>query len=73
MSSTPYFSSTPWRARSRRSSARSVRPSSAAARRAAPFDDPLDDLPGDRLDVGDIGRARVGHDGRRVGVDQDDR
>ena len=27
---------------------------------------------GDRLDVGAVGEARVGHDRRRVGVDQDD-
>ena len=36
------------------------------------LDDLLDDLPGDRLDVGAVGRLRVGHDGGRVGVDQDD-
>ena len=35
-------------------------------------DDRLDDLPGDRLDVGRIGEVGVGHDGRRVGVDEDD-
>jgi hypothetical protein len=29
-------------------------------------------LPGDGLDVGHIGHVRVGHDGRRVAVDQDD-
>ena len=34
-------------------------------------DDALDHLPGDRLDVGDIGRARVGHDRGRIAVDQD--
>ena len=36
----------------------------------------LDDLgehrPGDRLDVGDVGHLRIGHDRRRIGVDQDD-
>ena len=37
------------------------------------LDDLGDDLPGDRLDVGAVGRLRVGHDGGRVGVDQDDR
>jgi hypothetical protein len=34
--------------------------------------DLLDCLPGDGFDVGDIRRGRVGHDGRRVAVDQDD-
>ncbi len=36
----------------------------------------LDDLghglPLDRLDIGGVGHGRVGHDGRRVGVDQND-
>src|SRR5262249_33038071 len=36
------------------------------------FDDAGDHRPGDRLDVGAVGRVGVGHDGRRVGVDQDD-
>src|SRR3989442_11127898 len=31
-----------------------------------------DRLPGDGLDVGDVGRGRVGHDRGRVAVDQDD-
>ena len=35
-------------------------------------DDRLDDLPGDRLDVGRIGEVGVGHDRGRVGVDEDD-
>jgi len=35
-------------------------------------DDLLDRLPGDGLDVGDVRRGGVGHDGRRVAVDQDD-
>ena len=35
-------------------------------------DDLLHDLRGDRLDVGGVGELRVGHDGGRVGVDQDD-
>src|SRR5690606_17381286 len=37
---------------------------------ALALDDLLDDLPGDRLDVGDVGSFRVGHDGGRVAVDQ---
>ena len=36
------------------------------------LDDLLDSLPGDRLDVSGIGHDRVGHDGGRVGVHQDD-
>ena len=36
------------------------------------LDDLGDDLPGDRLDVGAVGRLRIGHDGGRVRVDQDD-
>jgi hypothetical protein len=39
--------------------------------RALLVDDALDHLPGDRLDVGDIGRAGVGHDRCRIAVDQD--
>jgi hypothetical protein len=35
-------------------------------------DDLLDRLPGDGLDVGDVGRGRVGHDRGGVAVDQDD-
>ena len=35
-------------------------------------DDLLNRLPSDRLDVGDICCGRVGHDRRRVAVDQDD-
>ncbi len=35
-------------------------------------DDALDHFPGDGLDVGHIGGVRVGHDGRRVRIDQDD-
>ena len=33
-------------------------------------DDALDECGGDRLDVGVVGELGVGHDGRRVGVDQ---
>ena len=36
------------------------------------FDDAGDGLPVDGFDVGGIGHFRVGHDRRRVGVDQDD-
>ena len=35
-------------------------------------DDAFDDLPRDRLDVGDVGHFRVGHDGGRIAVDQND-
>ena len=40
--------------------------------RAFLLDDARHGFPGDRLDVGRIGHHRVGHDGCRVGVDQDD-
>ena len=36
------------------------------------FDDPRDPLGSQRLDVGPVGQVRVGHDRRRIGVDQDD-
>jgi hypothetical protein len=36
------------------------------------FDDLGNGLPVDRLDVGRIRHGRVGHDGRRVGVHQND-
>ena len=36
------------------------------------LDDPGDDLRRDRLDIGRVGDLGVGHDGRRVGVDQHD-
>ncbi len=39
--------------------------------RALLLDDARHCLPADRLDVGGIGHLRVGHDGGRVGVDQD--
>jgi hypothetical protein len=35
-------------------------------------DDLLDHAPGDRLDVGRVGHLRVGHDRRRIAVDEDD-
>ena len=40
--------------------------------RALFLDYALDKLSGDGLDIGSVGKTRVGHDGRRVGVDQDD-
>ena len=36
------------------------------------FDDLGDRFDGERLDVGAIGHLRVGHDGRRIAVDEDD-
>ena len=39
---------------------------------ALALDDARDDLRGDRLDIGGVGQLRVGHDGRRIGIDQDD-
>ncbi len=35
-------------------------------------DDAFDNLPGNRLDVGDVGRFRVRHDRRRIAVDEND-
>ena len=35
-------------------------------------DDLFDDVGGERLDVGAVGELRIGHDRRRIGVDQDD-
>ena len=35
-------------------------------------DDLGDDFRRDRLDIGGVGQARIGHDRRRIGVDQDD-
>ena len=35
-------------------------------------DDLLEDRGGDRLDVGGVGHFRIGHDGGRVGIDQND-
>ena len=40
--------------------------------RALLFDHALDKLGGDGLNIGAVGKTGVGHDGRRVGVDQDD-
>src|SRR3546814_357696 len=39
---------------------------------ALPLDDLRDDLWGDRLDIGGVGEVGIGHDRRRVGVDEDD-
>ena len=40
--------------------------------RALFLDHALDKLGSDGLDIGAVGKTRIGHDGRRVGVDQDD-
>ena len=71
--STPYFSSTPFSC-SAIAVLRAVWPPSVGSRasRALLGDHLLDELRGDRLDVGRVGELRVGHDRRRVGVDQDD-
>ena len=36
------------------------------------FDDLRDRFDGERLDVGAVGHLRIGHDGRRIAVDEDD-
>ena len=71
--STPNFSSTPSRTRSS-----AVLSAGLAAhgrqQRVRPFllDDARDRAPLDRLDVDRVGHFRVGHDGRRIRVDEDD-
>ncbi len=49
-------------------------PAHGGQQRVRPFlgDDLLDHRRGDRLNVGGVGHARIGHDGGRVRVDQDD-
>ena len=45
----------------------------AAGNRIAFLGDDLgDDLRRDRLDIGRVGQVRIGHDRRRIGIDQDD-
>ena len=44
----------------------------SSASRPLLLDDLGDDLRRDRLDIGGVGQIRVGHDRRRIGVDQDD-
>ena len=41
--------------------------------RALPLDDRGERLDGQRLNVGPMGQLRIGHDRRRIGVDEDDR
>ena len=36
------------------------------------LDDLGDDFGRDRLDIGGVGQIRIGHDRRRIGIDQDD-
>ena len=71
--STSYFSRTPCLCRSI-AVLRPVWPPSVGSRASGRslLDDLGDDFPGDRLDVGAVGRLRIGHDGGRIGVDQDD-
>ena len=73
ISSTPYFSSTPASC-SAIAVLSAVWPPRVAQQRVGALlgDDLLDELRGDRLDVGGVGELRVGHDRGRVGVDQDD-
>ncbi len=39
---------------------------------ALPGDDLLNEFRRDRLDIGGVGHVRIGHDGGRIGIDQDD-
>ena len=81
--STPYLSSVPRRiqghggvegglAAERGQQDELARPADALHLLDFAGDDFLDALGRDRLDVGAVGELRVGHDGGRVGVDQDD-
>ena len=73
ISSTPYFSSTPVSSQRHRRVQRGLAAEGGEQRVGALLlDDLLDELRGDRLDVGRVGELRVGHDRGRVGVDQDD-
>ena len=72
ISSTPYFSRTPASCERDRGVQRGLAAEGGQQRVGALLgDDLLDELRGDRLDVGGVGELRVGHDRRRVGVDQD--
>ncbi len=70
--STPCLASTPCLSSSRAQLSAVCPPWSAGWHRAARLDDLLHRLPGDRLDVGGVGHHRIGHDGRWIGVDQND-
>ena len=71
--STPYFGQHAVLVQVERAVERGL-PAHRRQQRVGPLlgDDLLDHLPGDRLDVGDVGHLRVGHDRRRVAVDEDD-
>ena len=72
ISSTPYFSRTPALGQRHRAVERGLA-AEGREQRVGPLlgDHLLDELRRDRLDVGRVGELRVGHDRRRVGVDQD--
>ena len=73
ISSTPYFSRTPASSQRHRGVERGLAAQGREQRVGALLGDHLlDELGGDRLDVGRVGELGVGHDRGRVGVDQDD-
>ena len=73
ISSTPYFSSTPAGVQRDRAVERGLAAERGQQRVGALLRDHLlDELGRDRLDVRRVGELGVGHDRRRVGVDQDD-
>ena len=70
---TPNFSSTPILLQRQRGVERGLAAHGRQQRvRSLLLDDLGDDLRRDRLDVGRVGQIRIGHDRRRVGVDQHD-
>ena len=76
--STSNFASVPCLRRRQRAVQRGLAAHGRQQRKAAGndvaflLDDLGDDLRRDRLDIGRIGQFRIGHDGGRIGIDQDD-
>ena len=73
ISSTPYFSSTPASASATDEIEASLAADGGQQRVGTfPADDFFGELDAQRLDVGAVGQVRIGHDRRRIRVDQDD-
>ncbi len=70
--STPYRLSTPASATATAVLRPVCPPGWGEGRRALPGDDPGHCLRGDGFDIGPVRRLRVGHDGGRIGIDEDD-
>ena len=73
ISSTPYLSRTPASASSTERFSAGLA-ADGGEQRVGPFlrDDLFEICAAERLDVGAVGQLRIGHDGRRIGIDQDD-